>query len=61
MVYQAHIYATAQDRRWIKLNGYELYEGDTVGRLRVVEITPEQTILSVDNYEFSLEAMQDWP
>lgn len=61
LVYQAHIYATDQDRRWIKLNGYELYEGDNVGRLRVVEITPEQTILSLDNYEFSLEAMQDWP
>ncbi|WP_105199459.1 general secretion pathway protein GspB [Pseudoalteromonas sp. T1lg10] len=61
LVYQAHIYATAQDRRWIKLNGYELYEGDNVGRIRVVEITPEQTILSIDNYEFSLEAMQDWP
>ncbi|WP_105188410.1 general secretion pathway protein GspB [Pseudoalteromonas sp. T1lg48] len=61
LVYQAHIYATDQDRRWIKLNGYELYEGDNVGRIRVVEITPEQTILSIDNYEFSLEAMQDWP
>ncbi|MFY8274060.1 general secretion pathway protein GspB [Pseudoalteromonas sp. SSDWG2] len=61
LVYQAHIYATDQDKRWIKLNGYELYEGDSVGRLQVVEITPEQTILSIDNYEFSLEAMQDWP
>ena len=61
LVYQAHIYATEQDKRWIKLNGYELYEGDSVGRLRVIEITPEKTVLSVDNYEFSLQAMQDWP
>ena len=61
LVYQAHIYATEQSKRWIKINGYELYEGDSVGRLRVVEITPEQSILSIDNYEFSLEAMQDWP
>ncbi|MEO2267180.1 general secretion pathway protein GspB [Pseudoalteromonas sp. YIC-656] len=61
LVYQAHIYATDEDKRWIKLNGYELYEGDTVGRLKVIEITPEKTILRVDNVEFSLQAMQDWP
>lgn len=61
LVYQAHIYATDEDKRWIKLNGYELYEGDTIGRLKVIEITPEKTILRVDNVEFSLQAMQDWP
>ena len=61
LVYQAHIYATEQSKRWIKMNGYELYEGDTIGRMRVVEITPEQSILSIDGYEFSLQAMQDWP
>lgn len=59
--YQAHIYSSSPDKRWVKLNNRELYEGDSVGDLRVLEITPEQTVLSFDDYEFSLKALQDWP
>ncbi|MDQ9093334.1 general secretion pathway protein GspB [Pseudoalteromonas haloplanktis] len=59
--YQAHIYSSSPDKRWVKLNNRELYEGDSIGELRVLEITPEQTVLSFDDYEFSLKALQDWP
>ncbi|MBN4057530.1 general secretion pathway protein GspB [Pseudoalteromonas haloplanktis] len=59
--YQAHIYASESSKRWIKLNGRELYEGDNIGVLSVVEITPEQSLLSYDGYEFTLKALQDWP
>ncbi|WP_462180567.1 general secretion pathway protein GspB [Pseudoalteromonas gelatinilytica] len=59
--YQAHIYASEPSKRWIKLNGRELYEGDNIGVLSVVEITPEQSLLSYDGYEFTLKALQDWP
>ncbi|WP_405128132.1 general secretion pathway protein GspB [Pseudoalteromonas sp. PB2-1] len=59
--YQAHIYASETSKRWIKLNGRELYEGDSIGVLSVVEITPEQSLLSYDGYEFTLKALQDWP
>ncbi|MBQ4833959.1 general secretion pathway protein GspB [Pseudoalteromonas sp. MMG010] len=59
--YQAHIYSSTPDKRWIKINGRELYEGDRLGALRVNEITPEQSVLNFDGYEFSLKALQDWP
>tara|TARA_B100000700_G_scaffold282289_1_gene333703 strand:- start:245 stop:1297 length:1053 start_codon:yes stop_codon:yes gene_type:complete len=59
--YQAHIYASETSKRWIKLNGRELYEGDNIGVLSVIEITPEQSLLSYDGYEFTLKALQDWP
>ena len=59
--YQAHIYSSALDKRWIKLNGRELFEGDSIGALTVREITPEQSVLDFDGYEFSLKALQDWP
>lgn len=58
--YQAHIYATEANKRWIKLNNRPLYEGDSLGALTVVEITPEQTRFDFDGIEFSLQAMQDW-
>jgi general secretion pathway protein B len=59
--YQAHIYSSSADKRWIKLNGRELYEGESLGALTVREITPEQSVLDFDGYEFSLKALQDWP
>ncbi|WP_213607627.1 general secretion pathway protein GspB [Pseudoalteromonas sp.] len=59
--YQAHIYASTADKRWIKLNGRELYEGESIGALKVLEITPDQSVLDFDGYEFSLKALQDWP
>ena len=58
--YQAHIYATEADKRWIKLNNRELYEGDSIGALTLLEITPEQALFDFDGYEFTLKAMQDW-
>lgn len=58
--YQAHIYATEASKRWIKINNRPLYEGDSLGALTVVEITPEQTRFDFDGIEFSLQAMQDW-
>ncbi|MBL0689429.1 MAG: general secretion pathway protein GspB [Pseudoalteromonas sp.] len=59
--YQAHIYSSAEDKRWIKLNGRELYEGESIGALKVLEIAPDQSVLDFDGYEFSLKALQDWP
>ncbi|MDK2595688.1 general secretion pathway protein GspB [Pseudoalteromonas obscura] len=58
--YQAHIYATEPEKRWIKLNNRELYEGDNLGALTIVEITPEQALFDFDGIEFTLNAMQDW-
>ena len=59
--YQAHIYSSAADKRWIKLNGRELYEGESIGALKLLEIAPDQSVLDFDGYEFSLKALQDWP
>ncbi|MCF2856620.1 general secretion pathway protein GspB [Pseudoalteromonas sp. SMS1] len=58
--YQAHIYATEPEKRWIKINNRELYEGDNLGALTIVEITPEQALFDFDGIEFTLSAMQDW-
>ncbi|WP_394192454.1 general secretion pathway protein GspB [Pseudoalteromonas atlantica] len=59
--YQAHIYSSSVEKRWIKLNNRELYEGDSLGDIEVLEITPEQSVLSYDGYQFSIKALQDWP
>lgn len=58
--YQAHIYATQADKRWIRINNRDLYEGDMLDNLKIIEIAPEQTVMSMDGYQFSLAAMQDF-
>ena len=60
ITYQAHIYATDASRRWIKLNNKELYEGDSLGPIKILEIAPEMTLMSIEGYRFSMSAMDDW-
>lgn len=58
--YQAHIFASEPSRRWIKVNGKELYEGDEIQGMQVVEITRDVTVFSYQGYEFAVSALNDW-
>lgn len=60
LTYQAHIYATSEHKRWIKINGVELYEGDKINGMRLLEIAPEASIFRFQGYDFAVKAMQDW-
>jgi general secretion pathway protein B len=60
LTYQAHIYATSEHKRWIKINGVELYEGDKINGMRLLEIAPEASIFRFQGYDFTVKAMQDW-
>ncbi len=58
--YQAHIYASEPNKRWIKLNGQELYEGERLGQMQVVEILPDMTLMKLADMQFSVKALEDW-
>lgn len=58
--YQAHIFVSEPSRRWIKVNGKELYEGDLLQGMQVVEITRDVTVFSYQGYEFAVSALSDW-
>ncbi|TLX45384.1 hypothetical protein C1E24_18885 [Pseudoalteromonas phenolica] len=60
LTYQAHIYATSEHKRWIKINGVELYEGDKINGMRLLEIAPEASVFRFQGYDFAVKAMQDW-
>lgn len=60
LTYQAHIYSTSEHKRWIKINGVELYEGDKLNGMRLLEIAPEVSIFRFQGYDFEVKAMQDW-
>jgi general secretion pathway protein B len=60
LTYQAHIYASLEHKRWIKINGVELYEGDKINGMRLLEIAPESSVFRFQGYDFTVKAMQDW-
>lgn len=60
--FEAHVYATQSQQRWIKVNGKSLQEGQWVtADIRLKEITPQFVLLEMGNELFSMPALTDWP
>lgn len=58
---QTHMYASDPSRRWVKINGQELQEGDTFGQgLQLLEITPRYILLSFDQQQIEIPALYEW-
>lgn len=59
--FQAHLYSSDDDKRWIRVNGHDHVEGDTIApNVRLVAILPNKVILSSQGKMFTLSAMSDW-
>ncbi|WP_163936862.1 general secretion pathway protein GspB [Paraferrimonas sp. SM1919] len=59
---EAHIYASSANQRWLKVNGIEAQQGDTIlGNLNIVEIRPRDVVFAVEGYEFNISAIGGWP
>ena len=58
--FEQHIYAS-DGGGWVKVNGRDRYEGDSIGdNLFVEKILPQQVILSFRGEKFSLPALTNW-
>ncbi|TWX68762.1 AAA family ATPase [Colwellia demingiae] len=58
--FEQHIYAS-DGQGWVKVNGRDRYEGDSIGdNLFVEKILPQQVILSFQGEKFSLPALTNW-
>lgn len=60
MHYQAHVYASEPQSRWLKINDQALYQGDEFEGVRIIEISEQQTLMSYQGYRFTVSAMEDW-
>lgn len=62
MSYDAHMYSSIKEQRWIRINSEELREGqfNDYGDIQVIEIQPRRTIFRLGMQSFSLEALTDW-
>ncbi|TVP53705.1 MAG: hypothetical protein EA349_13295 [Halomonadaceae bacterium] len=60
LVFNSHVYSTSPGSRRVIINQQYLAEGDRVGPLRLLEITPGGVILSLDNTPFAVAVVHNW-
>jgi len=60
--YDSHMYSSAIEERWIRINGEILREGDvdSTGQLELLEIQPQRSIFRLGRQSFSIESLEDW-
>lgn len=58
--FEQHIYAS-DGKGWVKVNGRDRYEGDTIAReLTLVEILPQKVVLNFRGEKFTMLALSSW-
>lgn len=58
--FEQHIYAS-DGQGWVKVNGRDRYEGDTIAReLILVEILPQKVVLNFRGEKFTMPALSNW-
>jgi type II secretory pathway predicted ATPase ExeA len=58
--FEQHIYAS-DGQGWVKVNGRDRYEGDTIAReLTLVEILPQKVVLNFRGEKFTMQALTSW-
>lgn len=61
MSFSAHMYASDDAERWVRVNGARMVEGDMIdSKVEIITILPQMVILSYQGHEFSMDALTDW-
>jgi general secretion pathway protein B len=61
MAFSAHMYASIESERWVRVNGTRMVEGDKIdGMIEIVRIEPQHVILNYSGQAFSMAALTDW-
>lgn len=59
--FEAHIYASEPKKRWVKVNGKDLQEGQWItADIQLKEITANYVLLQTGRQLFSMEALSEW-
>lgn len=59
--FEAHVYASVPEQRWVKVNGKSLQEGQWItADIQLKEITPNYVLLQTGRQLFSMEALSEW-
>ena len=62
MRFEAHVFANMPSRRWVKVNGRTLQQGQWLSTdIQLVEIHQNHVVLRYRQQEFSMAALSEWP
>jgi general secretion pathway protein B len=61
MAFSAHMYASIDSERWVRVNGVRMVEGNKIdGIIEIIRIEPQHVILNYSGQMFSMAALTDW-
>ena len=61
MAFSAHMYASVDSERWVRVNGTRMVEGDKIDEIiEIIRIEPQHVILNYSGQMFSMAALTDW-
>lgn len=59
--FSSHIYSSDKDSRWVKVNRQVVKEGELINAdLRLIQVTPEQVVIEMQQRQFTLPALTSW-
>ncbi|MEZ9433648.1 general secretion pathway protein GspB [Vibrio lentus] len=58
---QTHMYSSSETKRWVKVNGHEVTQGDWIGQdIQLLEIKPQSVIIEFNHQKIEIPALYEW-
>ena len=58
---QTHMYSSSETKRWVKVNGQEVAQGDWIGQdIKLLEIKPQSVIIEFNQQKIEIPALYEW-
>ncbi|MCG9545524.1 general secretion pathway protein GspB [Vibrio sp. Isolate33] len=58
---QTHMYSSSETKRWVKVNGHEVTQGDWIDQdIQLLEIKPQSVIIEFNQQKIEIPALYEW-
>ncbi|WP_454441220.1 general secretion pathway protein GspB [Vibrio bathopelagicus] len=58
---QTHMYSSSETKRWVKVNGHEVAQGDWIEQgIQLLEIKPQSVIIEFNQQKIEIPALYEW-
>ncbi|EDK27114.1 putative general secretion pathway protein A [Vibrionales bacterium SWAT-3] len=58
---QTHMYSSSENKRWVKVNGQEVSQGDWIGNdVQLLEIKPQSVVVEFNQQKIEIPALYEW-
>ena len=58
---QTHMYSSSENKRWVKVNGREVSQGDWIGNdVQLLEIKPQSVVVEFNQQKIEIPALYEW-